>query len=364
MNQDKANSLARAAGAAGRSYSDFCCSDEWTAAVDEIDASGGDVDSRALEAAYCEGRRKWRLAGGWKTAWTIAPADYDGFGTETAGGPFEWDSRSLRRVIIDPNYFSWQTGRYPSFSDEDPRVTEVEIIATLNRERAEREACEQRRAEGLTWIRTAEVDGDDDLRNEEARAHGLRWEDVRAERRRRAEEKVAAERAAKWAVCRAAFKDGDTLVDDGAPSRAGQYGFRIPGRKPAVYRSVVVLRHYETDDVEQSTVITRTRSRHGFRDEFIGSLENVAGRIERNELRIARPDEVFPPKPVVDRLLVPWKDVFRAPSGVWIGRPLFGSELVVLDDNAHLVRKKAVVEAALVAYREKMFGGAPKGLQK
>lgn len=364
MNQDKATGLARAAGASGRSYSDLCYSDEWAAAVDEIDASGGDVDSRTFEAAYCEGRREWRLAGGWKTAWTTAPAGYDGFGTETAEGPFEWEGQQLRRVLIDPEYFSWQTGRYGSGGrgdwDEDPREVETRIRTKLAAEKGAREAHEQRRAEGLAWIRTAEVDGDDDLRDEEARAHGLGWEDVRAERRRRTEEKAAAERAAKWEHCRTFFEDGRTLVDDGAPSRAGSYGFRIPGRDPAVYRKVAVKQHYDLrhrDDPNEAEVRTAEGER-------VGSLENVAGRIDRNELRIARPDEVFPPKPVVDRLRVPWKDVFRAPSGVWIGRPLFGSELVVLDDNAHLVRKKAVVEAALVAYRENMFGGAPKGLQK
>ena len=370
MNQDKANSLARAAGASGRSYPDLCYFDEWAAAVDEIDASGGDVDSETIEAAYCEGRREWRLVGGWKTAWTTAPADYDGFGTETAEGPIEWKGRRLRRVLIDPAFFSWQTGRYGSGGhgdwDEDPRVAEAKRAETLAREKAERDAHEARRAEGLVWIRTAEdvfSDWDSDEVDRSVRSRGLTWKDVRDEFRRRAEEKAAAERAAKWATCRATFKDGDTLVDDGAPARRNpdfpQYQF--PGRAAAVYRAVTVKPHYAVaDDADEARVIVSTERKYHVEEAFVGSLAVVADRIARGELRVARPDEVFPPKVVVDRLCGSggsWKDVFRAPSGAWVGRPLFSSELVVLDAAGHLIRRKAVAESALAAYREKMFGG-------
>lgn len=270
MSQDKAIGLVRAAGASGRSYSDFCCSDEWAAAAEDIDASGGDVDSKALEAAYCEGRREWRLAGGWKTAWTTAPTDYDGFGTETAEGPIEWKGRQLRRVLIDPAFFSWQTGRYGSGGhgdwDEDPRVAEAKRTETLAREKAERETHEKRRAEGLVWIRAIE-DAllEADSAEEEAHARGLDWKDVRAERGRRVEEKAAAERATKWAACRAAFKDGDTLVDDGAPARRNpdfpQYPF--PGRAAAVYRAVTVKPHYAVaDDADEARVIVATEHKY------------------------------------------------------------------------------------------------------
>lgn len=353
--------LARSFGAAGKAYTDLTYSDEFVAASYEAaEAEGGGRIDRAtkegFEVAFREGRREWRQAGGWKTAWTTAPVDYDGFGTETAEGPFEWNGKQLRRVLVDPNYFSWQTGRYPSFSDEDPRIAEAEIQVKLAREKAERESLAARREEGLRWLREAPfslLEGEDEGLDTALTSRCLTYADRKAELRRRAEERVAAERAAKWEHCQTFFEDGYTLVDDGAPSRAGQYGFRIPGRDPAVYRAVTVKQHYDLrrrDDPDEAEVKTTEGER-------VGSLENVAARIARGELRVARPDEVFPPKAVVDRLRVPWKDVFRAPSGVWIGRPLFDSKLVVLDDDAHLVRKKAVVEAALVAYREKMFGG-------
>jgi len=354
---------ARAAGKAGKSYTDWSFSDEVSEAVGALDRKDRRVDTARFEAAFCEGRREYREGGGWKSVWTTAPADYDGFGTETAEGPFEWDGKQLRRVLVDPGFYGWQTGRYPVCWDEDPREVEAKIKAKLAAEKAEREAREQRRAEGLVWIRTVEqffLNGNEDVVDEEARAHGLGWEDVRAERRRRTEEKAAAERAAKWAVCRAAFKDGDTLVDDGAPSREGQYGFRIPGRDPRVWRSVTVRPHYAVaDDAEEARVVVWKRGKYVVEEDFIGSLENVAGRIARGELRVARPDEVFPPKVVVDRLCgsgQSWKDVFRAPSGAWVGCPLFG-QTMVLDDAGRLVRKKAVVEAALVAYRENKYGG-------
>jgi len=163
--------LARSFGAKGKALTDLTFSDEFVNAVEAVESDGRyDRKTRErVESAYCEGRREWRLAGGWKTAWTTAPNDYDGFGTEMAEGPFEWEGKQLRRVLIDPDFFSWQTGRYGSGGhgdwDEDPRVTEARIKERLANERAEREASEKRRANGLTWIRTADIDGDDDAAN-------------------------------------------------------------------------------------------------------------------------------------------------------------------------------------------------------
>lgn len=350
--------LARSFGAAGKRYTDLSFSDEFVATYEavEVEAGGrvGRASKEGVEAAFREGRREWRQGGGWKNAWTTAPVEYDGFGTETAEGPFEWEGRQLRRVLVDPEFYGWQTGRYPVCWDEDPREVEARIQAKIAAEKAEREAREQRRAEGLVWIRTAVVDGDDDAVDEEARAHGLGWEDVRAERRRRAEEKVAADRAAKWKHCRAAFRDGDTLLDDGAPSREGSYGFRIPGREPAVHHGVVVRPHYAAkDDAEQAAVLTES-------GDGIGMLVQVAYRLTHGELRLMREGEVVPPRAVLTRLGCSWKDVARVEVDgrvAWVARPTFASEPLVLDDAGHLVRAKRLREAAEAVWREVYIGG-------
>lgn len=345
--------LARSFGAAGKQYTDLSYSDEFVAAYEAVEAEcDGRVDrvtKEGFEAAYLAGRREWRLAGGWKTAWTTAPVDYDGFGTETMEGPFEWNvTDRLRRVLIDPEFYGWQTERYLVSWDEDPREVEVKIQAKLAAEKVERETREQRRAEGLVWIRTAPIE--DEAVEEVALERGLTREDVRVERRRRHEEARRVQLAAQWAKCRGAFEDGVTLVDDGASASFAE-GFRIPGRAPALFRGVVVRPLYGAEnDPELARVETSDRK-------LVGSLEFVAERIGRGELRVAGPSEVLPAKAVVDRLGCSWKEVFRTPSGVWVGRPLGSAGALVLDDSGRLVRKKAVVEAALVAYREKMFGG-------
>ena len=83
--------LARSVGAAGKKFTDLTFSDEYVSAVESVESEGRyDHGAReGVESAFCEGRREWRLAGGWKTAWTTASVDYDKFGTETVEGPFE-----------------------------------------------------------------------------------------------------------------------------------------------------------------------------------------------------------------------------------------------------------------------------------
>lgn len=355
--------LARSFGVAGKSYTDLTFSDEFVTAVEAVESSGStDRDIReSVESAFCEGRREWRLAGGWKTAWTTAPTDYDGFGTETAEGPFEWEKKPLRRVLIDPDYYSWQTGRYGSGGhgewDEDPRVTDARIKERLARERAEREASEKRRVDGLAWIRTADIDGDDDAADKLARVHGLAWEDVRVERRRRSEEKTATERAAKWAACRASFKDGDTLIDNGVPGHRNHYGW-VSGIESRAYIRCKVKAHYSCEDDAELALVHE--------DDFrstVGTLAEIAAMFASGRMRVAGPEDVIPPRAVTDRLRVSWKDVLRVDINgrvVWIGRQFASSETLVLDDDGHIVRAKKLVDSACSIRREQYFGGLTK----
>lgn len=360
MTHEKLEALARAAGKAGVSYSEWSSTDAVFDAVSALDAANVRFDTRKIEAAFCDGRREYRLSGGWRSIWTTAPEAYDQFGTETAEDCGEWHGRKLRRVIADPHHADYQAARYGSGGHradyEDPRVEEALYQAKAAREKAEREEHAARREAGLAWLLTADdslVEGDGDAFDDELRARGLRWEDGRNEKKRRAAAKKAAERAATWARCRAAFDDGATLVDPGSEGHRGHYGW-VKGRDPYVWRAVKVEPHWSyADDAEQAIVL-------GEGNDNAGTLASVADRLAKGELRIAGPKEHFPPRAVVQRLGVPFTEVFRADVDgrvVWVGRVGIG-ECLVLDDKGHVVRTKTVREKAERAYLAHKYGDA------
>ena len=233
---------AEAAGASGDSWHEFTYS-----ACEEVaalDAAGVQVDTNALKSAWLKGRRAGRLAKGWLVRWTTAGEDYDQFGTEALEQCGEHYGKPLRRVLIDPERADYQIGRYGSGLhgcwEEDPREEERRWREQLAREKAEDAARAERRRLGLEWLPTAPddlVDGDEDAFDEELRAHGLRWEDGRDERRNRKAKREAEARAVTWARCRTLVPDGAALIDLGSPGREGFYGW-IPGRKPRAWRSV------------------------------------------------------------------------------------------------------------------------------
>lgn len=349
--------LARSFGAKGKALTDLTFSDEFVNAVEAVESDGRyDRKTReGVESAYCEGRREWRLAGGWKTAWTTAPNDYDGFGTEMAEGPFEWEGKQLRRVLIDPDFFSWQTGRYGSGGhgdwDEDPRVAEARIRETLAREKFEAEVGKARYAGGILWLRdlddatlaSADNDALEDAFYTDLSARGLTWKDLRAEQRRRREENIAAERAAKWAQCRAVFKDGDTLIDAGTEGYRGYYGW-VSGHESKAHFRCKVKPHYSCEDDAELAVVYEDDG-----SSTVGTLAAVAAMFASGRMRIAGPEDVIPPRAVTDRLRISWKDVLRVDVNgriVWIGYQFASSEPLVLDDDGRIVRAKKVVAAA------------------
>lgn len=286
------------------------------------------------------------------TLWTTAPKSYDGFGTETAEGPYPWDGEQLRRVLVDPAFQDWQSGRYWSGCrgswDEDPRIEEARRRETSAREKAERENAAKRRAEGLVWIQTADLPADEDAADAMAHERGLTWQDVRAERQRRTREGNAVKMAEQWAKDRATFADGATIVDLGTPGFRGYQDQWIPGREPNAWRDVRVEPHWcYADDSAQAIVWGEGRQR-------IGTLADVAHRFAIGEYRAAGPNEVVPPRAVVDRIGCRYNEVARAEVGgkvAWAGRPLGSLGVLVVDDRGHLVRAKALREAAEQAHR-------------
>jgi hypothetical protein len=335
--------MARDAGRTGQYWNDWAMSDEAQDRIGDLTLSR--KDQNAIEAAFAEGSREFKFSGGWRTVWTTAPADYDSFGTETIEeGGAEWHGKKLRRVIVDPGQFDYQTSRYASGLhgnwDEDPRVEEARWQTKREQDRAERAAQEATRQAGLEWLTTAT---DAELEDENVVfERGLRYQDARAEQKRRSEHAADATRAAEWTRCSAIVPEGSILFDRGVASSRSQYG-TIPGKPPHVYYDVRVVRGWP-DDADHANVV-------GEGKDTAGSLCFVADWITSGQMQIVSADDV-PPRAVVQRIGHDHiKDIRRVDvegRSVWVGRPTFG-DTVVLDAKGHLVRAKKILEAVRTA---------------
>lgn len=315
-----------------------------------------EFDKDKLEAAFVEGRRVHRIVNGWIVVWTDSRADYDQFGTEELDC-FDWNGRTLRRVLVEPENFVYQRSRYlsgASYWDEDPRETERTIQETIAKEQSEREENERIRAAGLEWIRTVDAGAWDDENTfyAELRPRDLTWSDVLREKRRRHEEQDAIERSKEWERCRSTFPDGCTIVDPGNDAYKAKFPDQPYGPSDVeIYRNVRVIPHWsEKESVHDARV---EDERHN----FAGSLWRVADRLNKGLLRIAKEDEKLPPNAVVDRLKPSRLDrlvrVECEGRVVWAGRERFSYEIIVLDEQGRLVRKKSIREAAELALRKK-----------
>ncbi len=331
--------LARAAGKTGDGFSDWINTDE---AQGHLDGPVR-IDHRALEAAFYEGRRST-----WTVAWTTAPEAYDGFGTTTLEMGGEWHGKTLRKISIDPEFYGWQTGRFGSGMHgtwaEDPRLEEARVQEQIVQDKLRREQEAAQREVGLVWLTTVDASKleSTDANWEEWHAHGVRSEDVRAERDYRTAVETANTKRETWARCAAIIPEGASIVDPGAPSKVGRYG-RIPGRDPYAWRSVKIVPGYPADDPEKASVV-------GEGNETVASLTTVAEWITEGHWRLATPEDIIPPVAVLQR--IGHRDLRRIhrvdTNGVisWVGRASFG-ERMVLDENGHLVRSKKIREHAL-----------------
>ena len=142
--------------------------------------------------------------------------------------------------------------------------------------------------------------------------------------------------------------EGATIVDDGAPSTRGVYG-RIPGRDPHVWANVAIRAGHPADDADKGSVIGKGRRGRRRR----GSPLLVAEWLASGRLRVALPEETFPPRAVVERV-GGWERLREIPAGGDGRAGGAGSRGRAgapgpwsLDDAGHLVRGKKVVAAAL-----------------
>ncbi|HEU4727716.1 MAG TPA: hypothetical protein VFT22_07500 [Kofleriaceae bacterium] len=344
-------SLARDAGAAGRSWNAFCCDD---AVHDYVTAHGGsDADLEKWRAAFDAGAVECLASQGWVSHWTTAPSDYDTFGTITAEQCGDWHGKSLRRVLSHPHHAGFQASRYGSGChacwDEDPREEERRALDRAERWRrldAERAVL---RAEGLAWLASAmESEINEAMDRDEVESRGLTYAELGDEIRRRGAARVEAERAATWERCTSIVQPGMILVDDGEPSRHGRWGL-IPGRDPHVYYDVRITDGWGKDADEATIVDARGNA--------AGSLSSVVDWIKSGRLRAVAPKDV-PPEPVVHRLgLTVWRPLSEIRRievqgrPVWIGVPAGGFEVIALDERGHIVRGKRAKEAVAACHR-------------
>jgi hypothetical protein len=319
-------------------------------AIVNSDSYAYELNSDTIETAYCAGRRVHRVeTEGWRVAWTTAQQDYDTSETEHVEDCGDWHGKKLRRVIIHPRNWVYQTSRYGSGLhpawEEDPRVEEARAKAQQeerNRKQAERDEI---RRVGLEWLATAKIDDDDDFDTWESK--GLTYQDIRAERKRRQESEAARVRDEEWARCVALVPEHATLIDDGAPAERGRWGV-IPGRAPHVWYNVFISADWRGKDAETAKVV-------GQGLQVVGSLAYVAEWIKTGRVRIARPDEHVPPSAVLERIgHEHLKDIRRVEVDldgkarvVWVGRPTFARDALVLDENGRIVRAKKIVAVAL-----------------
>ena len=330
---------ARASGRSGERWLEFTYRIADDSGVENLDLD-------AIQAAHEEGFREYlSTGGGWATRWTTAERAYDYGWTRHITDVGDWHGKTLRRVIIDPDYHLGQEMRYRSGNHGcwavDPRIEEAEYQARRAADKAEAAARDAKRREGQEWIAALSDEALKALSDDEADKRGLSWEDLREERRKRASDLADAERAAEWARCTALVPDGSVLVDDGAtiPSR---YGMGASRREPDIYYAQYVPSGVE--DAER-TILRDSRR-------VIGSLADVAAEVDEGRFRVVSVDDV-PPEPVMKRAGYDRLDdvkrvdveIGKETRRVWVVRERYSYKVLVLDERGHKVRKRAIIDA-------------------
>lgn len=356
---------ARAAGVEGESFQRWCDRSEIFESIGALDVPTLRTAGDRCQAAYTEGRTST-----WMIRWTDAHPAYDTFGTRSLES-HEWGGKILRKVAIDPAHLDYQCSRYGSglhcVWGRDPREEERERNERIARERIEREARETKRATGLETLRQLTNDDLDAIGEDDPARDGfVRYEtlgvtshDVQVERSHRQDAIEEADRAARWAKCRAMVPDGCVLVCDATPGERGQFGW-IPGRESRVYFGIKVIETRGTRPDPDGCPVWDSKHARGAAD--LGSLAIVCADVERGVLRVASPADV-PPEKVLDRIghdqlakiqriEVPANEQgtgVKVGRTVWIGRPRFADGSLCLDANGRKVTHKATLRYAYEA---------------
>ncbi len=344
---------ARSAGAAGQEWNRWIMSDEIQDAMMALPSGLTSQEQETIEQAFTEGRRE-KLAATGRIMWTTAPKDYDSGSAVELAVVGDFFGKPLRKIVVEPEDYQWQSGRYASGTygvwDRDPIEEDRQAREKHDKHRADMAAIDAKRAAGAAWLRAATAG---ELANEElCEEHGATWQAIRDERKRRHEEAASKKQGDEWARATAVIPVGATLIDEGEYIIPTMVGLRPIHRPAAVHYDVKIVEGWPQGDVERAEVHEATGK--GSSKSF-GTVAHVADMITKGKLRAAKPDEV-PPRAVVERIGYDrWKEIRRVEAAgrvVWVGRALFGSEDLVLDDKGRLVRAAKIVEAAKTAARE------------
>lgn len=348
---------AKEAGASGKRWHDWVMSDEVQDTIAQGTFTSGDQD--AIESAFAEGQKK-ELEKRGRVVWTTAPSDYDIGTTVELEKVGDYHGKPLRKVVMEPEDYQYQTGRYGSglylSSDEDPIEADRRAKEKLAAIESERLASEAKHKAGLEWLKTA---SSSELDNEDlAWERGARWQDVRDERKRRREEEDEKKRTSEWERVRALIPEGATLIDEGEYIPAPMVGLRPIQRPARVYYDVQI----ESGARDVGSAKVHEKKERG--TVSFGSAESIADLISRGKLRVAQKGEV-PPRAVVERIGPEHFKKIRAVEvggrTVWVGRPTFATDFLVLDDAGKLVRTSKIAEAAAEAVRSAEYMNLPPG---
>lgn len=274
-----------------------------------------------------------------RVGYTTAPACYDYGCTETFE---EFEAPLLRgrllqwrkvRILGEDGFASTQTQRYASgwhgFQVEDPRVQAVEFEARMAKEQAERETAE-------TWLAVADEKTLSKTLCEGLLQWPMTYERVKAKRDTLRLARGWAENDAKANALRAQLPGA--LLD--------VRGKGTSGYRPAFYFQVRDT-SYPGCPLDHIRVLGT-----GERGETtLGKLREIVEAIEAGMWFQAVDPAALPPKPVLDRVgHGQWATILRV-ERCWVGCKLFDYRPIVLDAAGHLIRRKAVRDAALATYR-------------
>ncbi len=287
--------------------------------------------------------------------------------------------RTYRKVMIRGGYSGFstsQTIRYMGFSSEDPRTVRAEFDARMAREAAERKAAADKLAADEAYLASLNVE---QLRSELGKRrsreddNSFTYEDVKR-CTAQLEIREQKERDSEWATLLSRIPIGATLLIPEVPTvlrtlenlrdcegesedikRAHldwtirQFGRSIPGTPAHLVSVIGVPWCDKTTPIVHRTVTVQFDT--GRSSEW--SAQKLAVLCEKHTV-IGWP-EIKARQKLMDRLSSQDSlcHVFRYQDGeqsYWVGYPRFGSEVLVLDSEAKLVRRKKVLEAALAAY--------------
>lgn len=271
--------------------------------------------------------------------------------------------RTYRKVLIRGGFgglSNSQAIRYMGFSEEDPRAIRANFDARIAQEKAEREVVANRLAADEAYLASLTVKQlhEEETRREDYDGRTITYDDLKRCRAALVAREQQ-DRDTAWSALLARIPIGATLLIPETPREERtdellirQLGRWIPGT-PAYLVSVIDVPWCpkETPINQRTVTVQPDRGNPGPMN-----AEHVAELCEKH-LATGWP-EVKARQKLIGRLSS-YESLYHAfryeDGGVsyWVGTARFSSEIMVLDGEAKIVRRKKLVEAAMAAFRTK-----------